>query len=50
MLTSKARQPRRKTPWDDLTDRTATQEFLYQHFKSHYKERHPALNTTGEEG
>lgn len=49
MPTSKARQSRRKTPWDARTDRTATQEFLYQHYNSHYKERHPVLKTTGEE-
>ena len=45
----KARQSRRKTPWDCQSDRTATQEFLYQHYKSHYQERHPVLKTTGEE-
>lgn len=49
MSHSKARQSRRKTPWDNQADRTATQEFLYQHYKSHYEERHPALITTGEE-
>lgn len=46
---SNARLSRQKTPWDSKTDRTATQEFLYQHYKAQYAERHPLLKETGED-
>lgn len=49
MPRSKSRQSRRVTPWDTEETRTPTQQFLYNHYKSHYQERHPALNTTGED-
>lgn len=49
MPRSKSRQSRRVTPWDTEEARTPTQQFLYNHYKSHYQERHPALNTTGED-
>ncbi len=49
MPKSKGRQSRKVTPWDSDEERTPTQQFLYDHYKSHYQERHPALNTTGED-
>ena len=49
MPKSKSRQSRRVTPWDADEERTPTQQFLYDHYKSHYQEKHPALNTTGED-
>lgn len=49
MPASRSRHSRRTTPWDDITDKTPTQQFLYELYQDHYKERHPALNTTGEE-
>lgn len=49
MPKSRGRQSRRVTPWDSDEERTPTQQFLYDHYKSHYQERHPALNTTGED-
>ena len=49
MSSPKGRQSRRVTPWDADETRTPTQQFLYDHYKSHNQERHPALNTTGED-
>ena len=39
---------RRKTPWDEKEQRTPMQEFLYQHYNTHYDDRHPSLSETGE--
>jgi transposase-like protein len=39
---------RQKTPWDEETELTATQEFLRTHYKEHYEARHPKLSETGE--
>lgn len=36
---------RRKTPWDGVTE---TQEFLRQHYTTHYTDRHRALIDSGE--
>ena len=41
-------QSRRKTPWDGMEQRTPMQDFLHHHYHSHYMERHPNLNETGE--
>jgi len=41
-------ESRKKTPWDGGTDLTETQEFLRQHYTSHYAERHQALSESGE--
>jgi len=41
-------ESRRKTPWDEKESRTPMQEFLSNHYKEHYAERHPALSETGE--
>ena len=49
MQKSKGRQSRRVTPWDSNDSKTPTQQFLYNHYKSHYQERHPDLSTTGED-
>ena len=39
---------RRKTPWDEVEEVTATQSFLRTHYKEHYSARHPRLSETGE--
>lgn len=39
---------RRETPWDEKEHRTPMQEFLYQHYRSHYNDHHPLLSETGE--
>lgn len=39
---------RRKTPWDEETELTPTQQFLRAHYRVHYEARHPNLNETGE--
>ena len=49
MPKSRGRQSRRVTQWDSDEERTPTQQLLYDHYKAHYQERHPALNTTGED-
>ena len=41
-------ESRRKTPWDKKEKRTQMQEFLYNHYRKRYDERHPALTETGE--
>ena len=45
-----AYQSRRKTPWDEVEQRTPMQEFLYRHYQAHYMERHPNPEETGEAG
>lgn len=49
MSSYSSRHSRRTTPWDSIADKTPTQKFLYDLYQEHYKERHPPLNTTGEE-
>lgn len=49
MARSSRHKSRRVTPWDGNEERTPTQQFLYDKYKSHYQERHPPLNTTGED-
>ena len=39
---------RKQTPWDDIKDVTATQDFLRTHYQARYEERHPALQDAGE--
>lgn len=39
---------RRKTPWDLVGQKTPIQQFLFDRYKVHYQERHPALKDTGE--
>lgn len=39
---------RRKTPWDGETDLTTTQEFLRQHYATHYADHHRAVGDSGE--
>ena len=39
---------RRKTPWDLIGPKTPIQQFLFDRYKVHYQERHPALKDTGE--
>lgn len=38
----------RKTPWDGVTNLTATQEFLRGHYAAHYADRHRPLEESGE--
>lgn len=49
MSKTKGRRSRRVTPWDEAEERTPTQQFLLDHYKAHYAERHPLLITTGED-
>ena len=39
---------RKKTPWEEKDQRTPMQEFLHQHYRAHYDERHPLITETGE--
>jgi transposase-like protein len=39
---------RRKTPWDGVTELTATQEFLQTQYETHYADRHRAVGESGE--
>ena len=39
---------RKKTPWDDISKLTETQEFLQMHYIRRYEERHSRLSDTGE--
>ena len=48
MNRSKEQKSRRRTPWDKKGERSAVQEFLYQHYKNQYEARHPGLTETGE--
>jgi len=41
-------ESRKKTPWDGVTNLTETQEFLRQHYATHYADRHRALSESGE--
>ena len=46
-MTNRSRS-RRATPWDGMTDLTATQEFLQMHYIARYEQRHPQLINAGE--
>ena len=49
MSNSISRHSRRTTPWDAVENKSPTQQFLFDLYQKHYIERHPPLNTTGEE-
>ena len=36
------------SPWDGGENKTPIQQFLYNHYRTHYYERHPILTATGE--
>ena len=44
----KITKSRRKTPWDDRTDLTATHTFLMEYYEMHYSQRHIAVGESGE--
>jgi transposase-like protein len=44
----KRAESRKKTPWDGVTDLTETQEFLRQHYATHYADRHRLVSESGE--
>ena len=39
---------RKRTPWDNQTELTATQEYVQMHYIARYEERHPKLQDDGE--
>lgn len=39
---------RKRTPWDEVTRQTKTQEFLKMHYVARYEERHPSIKESGE--
>lgn len=39
---------RKQTPWDNVTEKTPTQEFLQMHYVARYEQRHPKISETGE--
>jgi hypothetical protein len=41
-------QSRRKTPWDEMEQKTPMQDFLHHHYQAYYMERHPNLKEAGE--
>ena len=49
MSNGKNHTSRRKTPWDDKEDRTASQEFLYRLHNQIYEQKHPDLSETEED-
>lgn len=49
MPKTRSKYSRRVTPWDDVEQKTPTQQFLSDLYKEHYTAGHPPLNTTGEE-
>lgn len=44
----KRTESRKRTPWDEVTDLTETQEFLRQHYVTHYAQRHLSPSESGE--
>ena len=42
------RQSRKRTPWDDRKELSATQEFIQMHYVARYLERHPTLEEANE--
>jgi len=49
MPQSSNHKSRRKTPWDNSMERTASQQFLYDAYGGMYQQRHPVLLETGED-
>jgi transposase-like protein len=43
-------ESRKKTQWDEETYLTETQEFLREHYSTHYAERHRLVSESGESG
>jgi len=41
-------ESRKKTPWDEESNLTETQEFLREHYATHYAERHRMVSESGE--
>lgn len=41
-------QSRQATPWDSAASMTPTQEFISQHYRQHYADKHPKLFSTDE--
>ncbi len=41
---------RKRTPWDNKTELTATQEYVQMHYITRYEDRHPKLKDDGESG
>jgi transposase-like protein len=39
---------RKKTPWDEVTELTATQKFLRAQYETHYADRHRTVSESGE--
>ena len=48
MPKSVGRKSRRKIPWDDVEELTATQMFLKEQYKMRYDDRHGKLSDSGE--
>jgi hypothetical protein len=44
----KRTESRKRTPWDEVSDLTETQEFLRAHYAAHYAQRHQSLSDSGE--
>lgn len=42
------RKSRRKTPWEDVAELTATQKFLKEQYEMHYADRHRKVSESGE--
>ena len=49
MPQSSNHKSRRRTPWDNSMERTASQQFLYDAYGGLYQQRHPVLLETGED-
>jgi len=47
-MARKTRQSRRKTPWDNESEMTPTQEFIHDQHYIHYNQRHPSILESGE--
>ncbi len=47
-MSLKRRQSRKKTPWDEGINLTETQEFLKEHYATHYADRHRMVGESGE--
>ena len=44
----KTSKSRRETPWDGQNEMTPTQQFIHDHHKKHYEQRHPSILESGE--
>lgn len=49
MKKSSNHRSRRKTPWDNIAERTPSQQFLYEAYANMYQQKHPVLLETGED-